>query len=280
MERNAAYDMEKNRTLRHSTHTASETTSTTSTPRIQLALPSQNPMALLSTPSSSSPLSSAYFAGVHHMTSSPLHASLIDQYTAKTTSWSYELQSKKEKKKEKKNMTKKKMQKKNKNIKTLAKYYPPSINEHKVSLVLTRPIVLMGHHDVAQTKDHRRVVVAELIQPLLNGAEFYVQHGKEPLLCTFSLNQDMSMLTWAAQQQNSGSSGGVGGGIRISQIVSAHRNDLDEKSMELTLSRGDVNNKTSATVVLRLRAMTEEQCITWISGIYYLRSICPEDFFN
>ena len=141
-----------------------------------------------------------------------------------------------------------------------------------------RPMLLMGQPDTVKTVN-QRPIVSELLQPLLTGAQFYVQHGKKPLLCTFSLDRDMTMLKWVAQ-----TIGSIGGNIRITQILAAHRNDENPQSMELTLSRitcSSVNpvSDKSSTVVLRLRALSTEQCLTWISGIYYLRSICPQEFY-
>ena len=152
--------------------------------------------------------------------------------------------------------------------------YSPNATSSSSPTMLRLPLrslcTVNNNHLIPQT------VATKLLQPLLDGGTFHVQHGIQPLPCTFTLNQNMSTLQWIAQSNGRRGSTGIGGNIKISHIVSAHQSKLNPCSMELTMNRGN----GGSNVVLRLRAMSTNQCVTWISGIYYLRSVCSDSFFE
>ena len=252
MENKVNRQMEQSRTLRNST-----------IGMLNLPLPSKDPTVVSPTltpisslPSSSSPLSTAHY-----------HSSVVDRYTA-NTQWSYG------------NSGTTGTKNRAKDARFHSHRTTPSSafgsnsnnkNSDNSHLILKRPVMLMGRHDEMKSKD-QQAIVKKLLQPMLDGGTFHVQHGSQPLPCTFSLNQNMSMLKWIAQGKTKSH---IGGNINISQIISVHQNKMNSSSMELRIKRNDGSN-----VVLRLLSMSEKQCIEWISGIYYLRSAFFQEFFE
>ena len=296
MERDAAYEMERTRRIRSSSSRLTSQNGKSWRSLIDLPLP--NPGALLSSPET--PLSPAKFPSSierdekerreerreerkEERKENTKSDSIVRKYMA-TPKWTYEggsgRNTREEKRKEGSGVT---------TSRVLTRFVAPAggSSSKNTSLVLHRPMMTMGPHDVAKAREQRRDM-SKLLQPMLDGATFQVRHGKEPLACTFSLHQDMSMLKWVAaapgisgdrtrSSSSSKTSSVLGGNIRIAQIVSVHRNLFDSRGMELKMMRGEGDN--SSTVVLRLLAASDEQCVIWMKGLYYLRGICPEKFF-
>ena len=148
---------------------------------------------------------------------------------------------------------------------------------------------------------HSPNIIQKLLRPLIDGDVFVVRASK-PLKCKFMLTSDLCNLRWSSFVKNEdgnvpGPQQMVGGDIAIEKILGAEAvNDVvqNQKAAErrnqfsfemklelLTVQAQDsANDMQSKSVQLCLCATSEQQRKTWIAGIFYLRSLCPREFFQ
>lgn len=168
----------------------------------------------------------------------------------------------------------------------------------EIKYALTRPLAILGDKRTDQHLRSSPNSMQSLLQPLIDGAEFVVG-GKTPLRCKFVLTPDLRNLRWYSLTKLSDrgtASKMVGGDIAIAKICGVGEVTTDQTSesaavraerstypfeMKLELESPSLSaEREQPPVQLCLCTKREEQRRTWITGIFYLRSLCPREYFR